>query len=221
MTETRVMIFARDLFASNGNMATINGSLNLRGPDRIQKSDILCWYDRFMKAKSIEVEKIDNAVTWSRYMTDEYIRGYKGHHFLDQAEVPYLPFDSNDKEKSDRIIQSRPGSKFPKFNLESAIEDRRDENGDIIIRNAHKPISMFQKARPWRHPSASGPVPKLLQLQQRNGWRNVDKDHTGSLDTRVLVGRPHTKRDLTPFMINEKKRGFKTPGIEPPTEYWW
>jgi hypothetical protein len=222
MSETKVTIFARDLFTSNENIATINGALKLRGSYKSDKNYILLWYDNFMREKRIEPCKIDNAITWSQYMTDEYVREYKGHHFMDQAEVPYLPFDNSVGELSNKIVKSRPGNgKFPKFKLESAIEDRRDENGDIVIRYEHKPVRIFQTARPWRHPSATGPVPKLLQLQQRNGWRNIDRDYTGSLDTRSLESRPHVKRDLKPFMINEDKLGFKTVGIVKPTEYWW
>jgi hypothetical protein len=221
MSETNVRIFSRDLFLSSENIATINSSLNLHNVCKINCVDLIKWYDSFIILKQIECSKIDNAVIWSQYMTEEFIKKYKGDNFLSQAEVPYLPFDGAKHGGYDKSIQTRSDGKFPKFNLKSAIEDKRDENGSIVIRNPPAQKNIYTTARPWRHPTATGPVPKLLQLQQRNGWRNMDKEYTGTLNTRQLVNRDHTKRDLSPFLIREDQKKVKKAGIASPVEYWW
>lgn len=224
MADTEVNIFARELFLENENIATINGRLKLRGRERVNKNMLASWYDDYMRANKIEAAKIDDVITWVDYMTEAYVREYRGHHFVVAEEIPYLPWGDQMKcNKNNRIIeQTRADCKYPKLKLESVIEDQRDENGNIVIRNAWKPIRVFMPVRPWRHPSSKGPVPLLLQKQQQNaGMRLIDKNDRGSLYDWELLSRPHPKYDMKRFLINEDRRTRIAASGPSAPEYLW
>jgi hypothetical protein len=225
MSGEEVLIFARDLFLENENIANINGRLKLKGSERVNAHMLASWYYNYMVANRVEPSKIDNVITWVDFMNENYVREYMGHHFLVAEEVPYVPWADQMKcSKNNRLIeQTRSDGKYPKLKLESAIEDRRDpETGEIIIRNAWKPVRIFMPSRPWRHPSAKGPVPKLLQRQQQNaGMRLIDKDDRGSLYDWELLSKPHRKYDMSKFLINEDRRKRIAARGPSAPEYLW
>lgn len=225
MSEYDSMIVARDLFLAKENRASLNGLLKLSKGERLTKQQFAGWYDDHMQKYRIETSKIDNVIVWQDYMNQNYIREYRGHHCITESEIPYLAFDtpSGEKEVNHRLIeQTQPDGKFPKFKLESAIEDRRDpETGEIIIRNAHKVIRMFQPARPWRHPGAKGPVSSLLKGQSQNGSRLIDRDYRGSLYDFELLSRKHTPRPMDMFLINEDRRTKIAARSKSSPEYLW
>jgi hypothetical protein len=214
MSEHDSMMIARDLFLARENIAGLSGRLKLKGDERLTKQQLANWYDAFMTKHRVEASKIDNVITWMHYMTEEYIRGYMGHHCIESEDVPYLPYqgDVRGAMNNKLIEQTRSDGKFPKFKLESAIEDRRDENGNIVIRNLWRPERMFQPVNSWRHPGSKGksrgPVSKLLQRQQQNaGSRLYDKEYAGeTLNNWEPLHRKHTKRDMSIFLINEDRR---------------
>lgn len=229
MSEHDSMILARNLFLARENIACVSGRLKLKKDEQLNKYQLSEWYDAFMTKHRVEASKIDNVITWMQYMTEEYIRAYMGHHNITSEEIPYLPFDTHEpKEVNKRQIeQTRSDGKFPRFKIDSVIEDRRDENGDIVIRNAWKPNRIFQRVNGWRHPGATGknrgPVSKLVQRQQQNaGSRLYDKDYAGeTLNNWEPLRRPHTKRDMSIFLINEDRRTkIASRGPSAP-EYLW
>jgi hypothetical protein len=222
------MIVAKELFLSAENRASICGRVKLTNGDKVTKKQLSIWYDAFMIKHRIEPSKIDDVVIWQGYMTEEYIKGHIAYHGIASAEVPYLPYDTTGpREMNNKIDRSEAGGKYPKFKLESVIEDRRDENGDIVIRNAWKPIRMFQPANNWRHPGSKGisrgPVSKLLQRQQQNGgMRLIDKETAGeTLNNWEPLARPHTKRDMSEFLINEDRRSRIAANGPSSPEYLW
>lgn len=201
-TLTESEICSRGLFVSGDNRSYINGRLKLRGNRRVQKKQLCRWYDQYMKQMRIENKYIENPITWQEFMTENYIRQYTGVNPVYSEDIPYVPWDTNNcKQKNNNLIrQSRADGKFPKFHIESAIEDKRDKCGNIVIRNAHTTNRMYLPARPWRFKEN---VPQYQKTFGANGSKLIDREQRGTLYDYELLGRAHTPRDMSIFYSND------------------
>ena len=197
MSEYDSQLCARGLFLARENISHINGRLNFAGSKKIRKHQLSSWYDGYMRQNRLDKKEIENVITWQQFMTENYIREFKGFHTVTSEEVPFLPFAENGERNKELIQQTRSDGKYPKFKLPSAIEDRRDENGNIVIRDAHRPVHMF--ANTQKQNKRFGKTPHSFYM---NGSRLIDWEDRGSLYDWEILHRQHTKRDMSIFMTH-------------------
>jgi hypothetical protein len=191
---------AREVFLSDENISWINGSLHLCEGRRVRRAQLASWYDAYMCYKDIEPSKIDDFMTWCNFMNENYLREYRGHHILEQAKAPFLPFDGIALPQSKRIQHTSASGKHPKFVIESAVKDGVDGDGRPVVQDVQQEVRMFLPVRPWRF---GRPIPLWRVQQSQNGSRLIDRDYSGTLYDWELLGRPHTKRDMSIFYTTQ------------------
>src|SRR6202012_2335045 len=110
------------------------------------------WYDSYMIAHDVEVDKIEDVQVWADYMTNEYIADYRARYNVTSQQVPFVPYDVNaygaphiEMSMNRPMIKQRgPYGRFPKFMLPSTVEDGVAPDGSIVIPNEHQPVRVFQ-----------------------------------------------------------------------------
>ena len=197
---------AREIFLADENISWLNGSLHLCGSKRVQRAQLATWYDAFMCRRDIEASKVDNFVSWCHFMNENYLREYRGRHMIEQAQVPFLPFDGCGRQKSNLIQQTAPSGRFPKFAIESDLKDGVDNDGRIVAKDVQQEIRMFMPERNWRF---GRNIPLWRVQQSQNGSRLIDRDYEGTLYDWEILGRPHTKRDMNIFLTTQNHNDQK------------
>lgn len=213
MTTMRVSrISARSMFLDQRNIAYIYDAIRSGGRIQIPKEDLAAWYDNFMKTNRIEVEKIEDVQVWCDFMTEGFIREFRGKHSVTSEDVPYLPFDdpmgmAEMPENKAMISKPRSDGRFPKFNIPSAVEDGVGPDGHPVIHDEHQRIRIFQPLTKdggyndgWRFGKKNPLVAKRIA-----GHRGdlMDKDDLGSLYEFELVGRKHTPYPMDQFFTRD------------------
>lgn len=209
-------ISARSLFLEQENIAFIRSALRLPSRQPLTREALAQWYDRYMVDHEVEPNKIEDVRVWADYMTNEFMKYYRGQHNVTSEQVPYLPFDlpagcraserfacgPRHSTTSNRpmIVQRGPYGRFPKFCLPSAVEDGLDENGEVVIHDAHQTIRIFQpitgpNGAGWRFGKNNPVVMKKIA----GAGRLHDRDDNGSLYDWELLNRPHTKYPMDQF----------------------
>jgi hypothetical protein len=201
MSERDSQLCTRGLFLAMENVSHINSRLRFNGKEKIRKHQLAGWYDEHMRINMFDKKMIENVITWQHFMTENYIREFKGYHTVASEEVPFLPFAENGERNQGMIQQTRSDGKYPKFKLQSAVEDKRDQNGNIVIRNVHATTRMFANTK--KQNKRFGKTPHSFYM---NGSRLIDRDDRGSLYDWEPLHRPHTKRDMTIFMTGVNKK---------------
>jgi hypothetical protein len=213
MTTARISrISAKSLFLEQENVSYIHDAIRSGGRIRISAADMSAWYDNFMKTNRIEVDKIEDVQVWADFMTEGFIREFRGKHSVTSEDVPYLPFDdpmgmAEMPENKAMISKPRKDGRFPKFNLPSAVEDGVGYDGRPVIHEEHQRIRMFQPLTKnggyndgWRFGKKNPLVAK--RIAGHRGALN-DAADIGSLYEFELVGRKHTPYPMEKFFTRD------------------
>jgi hypothetical protein len=214
MTTQRIArISARSLFLEQENISIILDAIRSGGRIRLSPADLGAWYDQFMIKNRIEVDKIEDVRVWADFMTDGFIREWRGQHSVTSEDVPRMPFDDPmgmAEMPENRAMIERPkytGGRYPKFHLPSAVEDGVDETGAPVIHNEHQRIRMFQPLTTpggyndgWRFGKKNPLVAK--RIAGHHSWL-VDKDDLGSLYDFELLSRKHTPYPMDKFFTKD------------------
>ena len=214
MTTARISrISARSLFLDQENISIILEAIRSGGRVRLSPADLGAWYDQFLIKNRIETDKIEDVRVWAYFMTDGFIREWRGHHSVTSEDVPRLPFDDPmgmAEMPENKAMIERPkstGGRYPKFHLPSAVEDGVDESGQPIIHNEHQRIRMFQPLTKngdyndgWRFGKKNPLVAK--RIAGHHGFL-VDKDDIGSLYDFELLSRKHTPYPMDKFFTRD------------------
>lgn len=213
MTTERVSrISAKSLFLTPENISYIHDAIRSGGRIRISAADLSSWYDQFMVNNRIEPSKIEDVQVWCDFMTEGFIREFKGQHSVTSEDVPRLPFDDPQHmaempENKAMISRPRAGGRYPKFHLPSAVEDGVGPDGQPVIHEEHQRIRMFQPLTKnggyndgWRFGKKNPLVARKIA-----GHRGSlhDKDDIGSLYEFELLSRKHTPYPMEPFFTRD------------------
>jgi hypothetical protein len=203
-------ISAKSIFTSPENIAHIKDELRLRRSYNLTSDFLAGWYEAYMLKHDIERSKIEDVVVWADFMSEEFMRDWRGRFNVSSEQVPYLPYDGAaqvgaEMEVNTPMIKQRPSGRFPKFTLPSAVEDGLDENGEVIIHNEHATIRMYQ---PLTHTTKSGtrgwrfgkndPL-RMARVAGTHNLRMIDKEVSGSLSDWEVLNRPHTRYPMEQF----------------------
>lgn len=214
MTTARISrISARSLFLDQENVSIILEAIRSGGRIKLSTADLGSWYDQFMIKNRIEVDKIEDVRVWADFMTDGFIREWRGRHSVTSEDVPRLPFDDPmgmAEMPENKAMIERPkstGGRYPKFHLPSAVEDGVGEDGLPVVHNEHQRIRMFQPLTKngdyndgWRFGKKNPLVAK--RIAGHHSWL-VDKDDLGSLTDFELLSRKHTPYPMDKFFTRD------------------
>jgi len=205
-------ITAKSLFLEPENISYIHDAIRSGGRIRISTEDLCAWYDQFMINNRIEASKIEDVQVWCDFMTEGFIREFRGKHSVTSEDVPYLPFDDSQRmaempENKAMISKPRAGGRYPKFNLPSAVEDGVGPDGHPVIHEEHQRIRIFQPLTKnggfndgWRFGKKNPLVAK--RIAGHYSWL-VDKDDQGSLYEFELLSRKHTPYPMDKFFTRD------------------
>jgi hypothetical protein len=159
-------ITARELFATQENIAFLRSALRIPYAQRLTADMLTRWYDGYMIAHEVEPSKIEDVQVWADYMTNEFIKAWRGKYNVTAEQVPFLPYDLPTAECSEAempanwtmIKQRGPYGRFPKFTLPSAVEDGVAPDGSVVIHNEHQTVRIFQPIT-WPRAQTCDPDP--------------------------------------------------------------
>lgn len=209
---------SRGMFLSIENVASINGRLRLRGSDRYGKEYMKGWWIDYMASHRIERAKIDNVMEFKHMMTDIFVQKHAAANVLHHEEVPYVPWAVGGAHDTARIHNGAATGRWPKYKIQSMVEDMPDSHGQSVVRKCHQPIRMVYQPRQMWHGGKA--VPDRQTIWSRGNLRLIDKDEVASgLTTFELLNRQHTVRDVQPYLTNENTNGRGAPNTHIPWVY--
>lgn len=206
-------ITGKSLFLEKDNVAYILDMIRSGGRIKIERDQLALWYDNFMVKNNIEASKIEDVQIWADFVTEGFIREWRGRHCVSSEDVPYMPFDDPERmaemPKNEKLIE-RPkerGGRFPKFHIPSAVEDGVGADGRPVIHEEYQPIRIFQPLTKnggfndgWRFGKKNPIVAK--RIAGHHGFL-VDKDDLGSLYDWEKINRKHTPYPMEQFFTRD------------------
>lgn len=199
-------LMARSLFLEKQNVSRINRYLRLPNEKAVLRPKLLEWYDLYMCQNRLDSKEIGDPTIWASFMTEMFVKDYKGRYPVDHAEIPFLPYETEEfggetGETYGKFVNKKNAGtgRWPGFKLVSAVEDGVGDDGCPVVHgDKFEHVRMFTKPRPWRW---GQPVPGWMR-KQTHGMRLVDRSEYGSLVNWELLNRPHprTGTDMSVFL---------------------